>query len=137
MKKKRPVILLLTFWQLIVNQYSFDRIQVKLNLISNIKNTIYELTHELSNDYRLPISRNFSKISKLVCAQSDVQFRNMFLRLLVKSWAKADIKIVWSGPNLLWKFFEYFWQCIKIWSFFEKFYQLSLRRAFWTFKIYE
>ena len=29
---------------------------MKLNLISNIKNTIYELTHELSNDYRLPIS---------------------------------------------------------------------------------
>ena len=29
---------------------------MKLNLISKIKNNIYELTHELSNDYRLPIS---------------------------------------------------------------------------------
>ena len=52
------------FWNLTMFYYKSNSIQVKGNLISSIKNMVYELTHEFPNKLRLRILENSGKLVK-------------------------------------------------------------------------
>lgn len=82
----------------------FNIPQAKRDLISSMKNFIFELLQKSPNNIRYWESRKqgeYLKIARGHTLVSSLSSKNQFLTLVVKNYAKTDIKIMWFCINLL------------------------------------
>lgn len=94
-------ILATIFWLFTVEVFAwkFDLPQVKWILISSLKHIVYMLPSELGPQ----IIGNQEVISKLGGDRlvPSLPFKNQFLAIVVKTYAKADVKVFWICTILL------------------------------------